>query len=200
MKFLTTLCLGLVATTFAAAEPVSKDELKRATDHLQKTSAAFLAATEGLSEAQWNFKQAPDRWSVAECAEHIAATEDALMGMVKEKVMASGPRKDAASVKEIDDFVLTVISDRSKKAQAPEPLLPTRRFGSPAETIKHFKNSRAETLKFVSSTKDLREHATESPLKKDLDAYQWVLFVSAHCERHTKQILEVKADAGFPKS
>src|SRR5688572_3997217 len=86
MKFLITLCLGLVATTFAAAEPVSKDELKRATDHLKKTSAAFLAATEGLSEAQWNFKQAPNRWSVAECAEHIAATEDALMGMVKEKV------------------------------------------------------------------------------------------------------------------
>ena len=200
MKFLITFCLGLVATTFAAAEPVSKDELKRATDHLRKTSAAFLAATEGLSEAQWNFKQAPVRWSVAECAEHIAATEDALMGMVKEKVMASGPRTDAANVKEIDDFVLTVISDRTKKAQAPEPLLPTKRFGSPAETIKHFKNSRAETLKFVSSTKDLREHATESPLKKELDAYQWVLFVSAHCERHTKQIHEVKADAGFPKS
>ena len=199
MKFLITLCLGLVATTFAAAQPVSKDELKRATDHLKKTSAAFLAATEGLSEAQWNFKQAPNRWSVAECAEHIAATEDALMGMVKEKVMASGPRKDAASVKEIDEFVLTAISDRTKKAQAAEPLQPTKRFGSPAETIKHFKNSRAETLKFVSSTKDLREHATESPLKKELDAYQWVLFVSAHCERHTKQILEVKADPGFPK-
>jgi hypothetical protein len=199
MKLLITLCLGLLATTFAAAQPVSKEELKRATDHLKKTSAAFLAATDGLSEAQSNFKQAPNRWSVAECAEHIAATEDALMGMVKEKVMASGPRTGAANVKEIDDFVLTAIADRTKKAQAAEPLLPTKRFGSPADTIKHFKNSRAETLKFVTSTKDLREHAMESPLKKELDAYQWVLFVSAHCERHTKQILEVKADAGFPK-
>jgi hypothetical protein len=200
MKTFLTLCLALVASTFAAAQPVSKDELKRATDHLKKTSAAFLKATDGLSEAQWNFKQAPNRWSVAECAEHIAAAEDFLMGMVKEKVMTASPRTEPANVKEIDDFVVMAIADRSKKATAPEPLVPTKRFGSPAETMKHFKESRAATMKFVSETKDLREHAVESPLKKELDAYQWVLFVSAHCERHTKQILEVKADPGFPKS
>jgi hypothetical protein len=46
----------------------------------------------------------------------------------------------------------------------------------------------------------LRDHAIDSPLGKKLDAYQWVLFISAHSERHTKQINEVKADAGFPKS
>jgi len=27
-----------------------------------------------------------------------------------------------------------------------------------------------------------------------------VLFIAAHSERHTKQILEVKADPGFPKA
>src|SRR5687767_2408478 len=168
MKTFLTLCLALVASTFAAAQPVSKDELKRATDHLKKTSAAFLKATDGLSEAQWNFKQAPNRWSVAECAEHIAASEDFLMGMVKEKVMTAGPRTEPANLKEIDDFVVTAIADRSKKATAPEPLVPTKRFGSPAETMKHFKESRAATMKFVSETKDLREHAVESPLKKVL--------------------------------
>jgi hypothetical protein len=33
---------------------------------------------------------------------------------------------------------------------------------------------------------------------ESMDGYQWVLTVAAHIERHTKQILEVKADAGFP--
>ncbi|MGI8819654.1 MAG: hypothetical protein ACR2ID_02090 [Chthoniobacterales bacterium] len=33
-----------------------------------------------------------------------------------------------------------------------------------------------------------------------MDAYQWLLFNGAHCKRHTAQILEVRADAGFPKS
>jgi hypothetical protein len=153
-----------------------------------------------LSDAQWTFKPAPEKWSVAETAEHIAAAEDFLMDRVTDKVVKAPARTEAANLKEIDDFVLTAIADRTSKVKAPEPLMPTKRFGSPAETMKHFQASRAKTLKFVTETKDLREHAVESPLKKVLDAYQWVLFVSAHCERHTKQILEVKADPGFPKS
>jgi hypothetical protein len=32
-----------------------------------------------------------------------------------------------------------------------------------------------------------------------LDAYRWVLLMSAHTERHTNQIKEVKADPNFPK-
>ena len=33
-----------------------------------------------------------------------------------------------------------------------------------------------------------------------LDCYEWILFLTAHSERHLKQILEVKADPGFPKA
>ncbi len=68
-----------------------------------------------------------------------------------------------------------------------------------AGSLKHFKESRAKTLAFLKATEDLREHAVDSPVGKKLDASQWVLFVSAHCERHTKQINEVKADPNFPK-
>jgi hypothetical protein len=83
--------------------------------------------------------------------------------------------------------------------QAPEPLKPTNRFGSPKDSRKHFKKSRAKTIDFVEGTKDLRQHATDSPLGKKLDAYEWVLLIAAHSERHTKQIDEVKADAKYPK-
>jgi len=33
-----------------------------------------------------------------------------------------------------------------------------------------------------------------------LDAYEFVLLIAAHSERHTKQILEVKADPNYPKN
>jgi hypothetical protein len=49
------------------------------------------------------------------------------------------------------------------------------------------------------NTSDLRDHAVMSPIGKNLDAYEWVLYIAAHSERHTKQILEVKADPNFPK-
>jgi hypothetical protein len=198
-RFLTALCLVAFVTVGLRAQDVSAEDLKRAKDHLKKTSAAFLASTKGLSDAQWNFKQAPDRWSVAQCAEHIAAAEDFLMAMIKDKVMKAPPRTETANLKEMDDMVVAAISDRSKKAQAPEPLAPSNRFGSPADSLKHFKESRAKTVAFLEHNKDLRQHAADSPMGKKLDAYQWVLFLSAHTERHTKQIAEVKADPNFPK-
>ena len=33
-----------------------------------------------------------------------------------------------------------------------------------------------------------------------MDGYQWILAAAAHCDRHTKQILEVRADPNFPES
>lgn len=57
-----------------------------------------LDATKDLSPAQWNFKSAPDRWSVAECMEHIAAAEDFIRGMVVEKVMVAPPLPAATSL------------------------------------------------------------------------------------------------------
>ena len=35
---------------------------------------------------------------------------------------------------------------------------------------------------------------------KKLDGYEWLLYIAAHSERHTKQIDEVKADPHFPKN
>lgn len=199
-RLLITLGLALVAASGLAAQDVTPEDLKRATDYLTKTRDAFLAATAGLSEAQWNFKQSPTRWSVAEVAEHIAATEDFLMNTVQTQVMKGPARAEPANLKEIDDLVVAAISDRSKKVQAPEPLVPVKRFASPEATLQHFKESRAKTLAFLQETKDLRGHAIDSPLGKKLDAYQWLLFMSAHSERHTKQINEVKADPNFPKA
>ena len=113
--------------------------------------------------------------------------------------MKSPARSEPTDVKAIDDFVLKVIPDRTNKLKAPEPLIPSNRFRTPAESLQHFKDSRAKTVAFLKDTKDLREHAMDSPLGKKLDAYQWVIFIAAHSDRHLKQMLEVKSDAGFPK-
>ncbi|HXI68888.1 MAG TPA: DinB family protein [Verrucomicrobiae bacterium] len=198
-RLLFALCLTLLVAPALKAQNVSKEEVNSAVKYLQKTEAGVLAATKGLSEAQWNFKPATNRWSVAEVTEHIAAAEDFLMNLIQEQVMKAPGRTNAVDVKVIDEFVLKAIPDRTVKAQAPEPLQPDNRFGSPQASLKHFKASRARTISFLKTTKDLRGHAITSPLGKELDGYEWVLFIAAHSERHTKQIEEVKADPNFPK-
>lgn len=198
-RLLLTLCLTVFVVPALKAQNLTSDEINQAVKYLEKTRADVLAATKGLSEAQWNFKQATNRWSVAEVTEHIAAAEDFLMAMVQDNVMKAPARTNTVDVIAIDEFVLQAIPDRSVKAQAPEPLQPNNRFGSPKDSLKHFQESRAKTIKFLEHTKDLRQHAVDSPLGKQLDGYEWVLFIAAHSERHTKQINEVKADPNFPK-
>lgn len=193
------LCLTVLVVPILTAQELSKEDREQGIKYLEKTRDGVLAATKGLSEAQWNFKPAPDRWSVAEVTEHIAAAEDLLMQRLQGEVMKAPARTGSEDVKAIDAFVLQAIPDRSHKAQAPEPLKPTNRFGSPQDSLKHFRESRGKTIAFLKKTNDLRQHVTDSPLGKKLDAYEWLLFIAAHSERHTKQIDEVKADPNFPK-
>jgi hypothetical protein len=193
------IALFLMAGAAAAsAQEVTQAEKDRALQYLETTRKNVLEATKGLSEAQWNFKAAPDRWSVAQVMEHIAAAEDFIRDLVKEKVMM-GPAGDAGrDVKKTDEGVLAMVPDRTTKVQAPEPLVPTNRFGSPEGSIKHFVESRATTEDFLKTATGLRDHVADSPMGK-LDGYEFVLLIAAHSDRHTKQINEVKADPNFPK-
>lgn len=190
--------LFLATGAAARAQEVSQAEKDRALQYLETTKKSVLEATKGLSEAQWNFKPAPDRWSVAQVMEHIAAAEDFIRDLLKEKVMVAPGGEAGRDLKKTDDAVLAMIPDRTNKVQAPEPLWPTNRFGSPDGSIKHFVDSRATTEDFLKGATGLREHVADSPMGK-LDGYEFVLLIAAHSERHTKQINEVKADPNFPK-
>jgi hypothetical protein len=196
-----TLMLALAGAASTRAQDVSQAEKDRALQYLESTKRGVLDATKGLSDAQWNFKPAPDRWSVAELIEHLAAAEDMLRGVTQEQIMKSPavPVRSAEEIKKADEIVLAMVPDRSHKVQAPEPLKPTNRFGSPEAAQKHFLESRAATEEYLKNTSGLRAHLGDSPLGK-LDGYEFVLFTAAHSERHTKQMLEVKADPNFPKN
>jgi len=194
--------LALVAIALSAASmaaTLTEAEKEEGLTQLNRTRSAVVEATKGLSEAQWKFKPGPERWSVAEVLEHIVLVEDFLRENTSQKVMQAPAGKADRDYKGTDKFVLTAIADRTQKAQAPEEARPTGRW-PPQVALERFLKSRGQTMEFLSSTQGLRDHVMDSPLGQPLDAYQWVLFISAHSERHTKQILEVKADPGFPKN
>ena len=181
------------------AESLTKAERERLVNHLQKTRQFLLDEVAGLSEAQANFKPAEDRWSIAECAEHITLSEDFLRGAVGQAMQAPAAPERKEELKGKEDQVLQFVTDRSQKFQAPEPLRPTGRWDSLEAIIEVFKASRKKTLDYAHSTpEDLRSHIVAFPTG-DMDAYQFLLFLSGHTERHTLQIQEVKAHADFPK-
>jgi DinB family protein len=197
------IALALVcALSFALAAPAQElapAEKDKALAYLESTKKDVLDATRNLSAAQWNFKSAPDRWSIAECMEHIAAAEDFIRGSVETGIMKAppAPGRDVAA---IDAGIIANVPERKTKFQAPEPLKPTNRFSTPQAAIDHFVESRATTENFLKTTPGLREHAADSPSGQKWDAYEFILLIAAHSERHTNQIKEVKADPNYPKS
>lgn len=200
MKKLLGASLAILFLLLGNAKPqtLSQADLDRALKYLESTKDNLVASTRGLSDAQWNFKQSLFRWSAAQVLEHIAASEDFLRGIVENQVLKA-PAPPERDIRQLDEKVLSTIPDRAIKATAPAPLRPTNRFGSPEAALKHFLESRAKTLELLKTRNDLRAHAVDTALGGKLDAYEWILVIAAHSERHTKQLNEVKADPKFPK-
>jgi len=198
------LCLAVSAiaqSAPAASTTLTPQEREFALKQYETTRDNFLKSIAGLSQKQWTFKPAPDRWSVAEVAEHITVSESTLMGLIQKQVMQSpaAPEK-REQVKGRDEMILQRMPDRSHKAQAPEILRPTGRWVTEADLTKAFEQSRQANIDYVRTTNDdLRDHFFDHPAFGTLDGYQWLLLLSAHSARHTAQIEEVKADPNFPK-
>jgi uncharacterized damage-inducible protein DinB len=199
------LCLAMTSaiaqtTPQSAATPLTAEERSFALQQFQTTRDNFLKSIAGLSQKQWTFKPAPDRWSVAEVAEHIAVSEAMLFGLVQKTVQSPAAPEKREQVKGKDQMILQRLPDRSHKAQAPEMLRPTGRWATEADLTKAFEDSRKGTMDYIRTTKDdLRDHFFDHPVFGTLDAYQWLLLISGHSARHTEQIEEVKADPNFPK-
>jgi hypothetical protein len=196
--FLAALVGAAIFAPGLRAGETTKADRDKLVDHLKKTEAAFLKALDGVSDAQWAWKPAPDRWSVAEAAEHITKSEDMFVGMAEGTLKTPATPEVLAKTKGKEDMILKVIPDRTQKAKAPEPLLPKGSYASKAALIQAFKTARGKMLALAGGTTDLRAHAAAGPPMGEMDTYQVLLFQSAHTERHTKQIEEVKTTAGYP--
>jgi hypothetical protein len=167
---------------------------------LKQSQDEFLASISGLTEQQWTFKAAPDRWSIGETAEHIVLAEGALFGGVK-KALASPPNPDwEAQTAGKTAFLERVMLDRSHKAQAPEAIKPQGMTRD--QVIERYKAARTKTLQFAETTDlPLNELTAQHPFPvfNTLNAYQWLIYIPLHNLRHNMQIAEVKTSPGYPK-
>jgi hypothetical protein len=194
--------LAIGASLLQASDAnITTTERAHAIKLLQDSQKEFLSLVDGLSESQWNYKPAPDRWSVGETAEHIVLAEGGLFSGV-ERAVAAPPNPDwETKTRGKTEFLEKVMVDRSHKAEAPERIQPHGKL-TQEEVIQQYKIGRAKTLKFAEETEvPLKEHTAEHPFPifGTLSAYQWLIYIPLHNMRHDQQIAEVKASPGFPK-
>jgi hypothetical protein len=203
LQFTFTLLFTLLGCGSLAAQPdgtMTAAERAKLIQWLKESHAETVAAVEKLSDAQWNWKAAPDKWSVGECVEHIMMAE-ALLAAAGQKALASPANPDwAEKTKGKTEFIENVMVKRLGKAQAPEAIVPAGNTPR-AELMKKLAEARAQTLKFAEETKlPLKAHTSEHPFPVfgTLNAYQWTIYIPLHNIRHNQQIAEVKANPNFP--
>ncbi|MGA3241594.1 MAG: DinB family protein [Bryobacteraceae bacterium] len=169
-------------------------------DQLEQSKKNALASIQGVTDAQWKFKPAPNVWSVAECAEHIVLAEDYIFGASQQALKTPAVARLATANAESDRKLVATIQDRSQKATAPEPIAPSGKFATPADAAREFTARRDKTIAYVKTTQDeLRTHALPGPTGA-MDGYQFLLLLASHSARHTAQIREVQANADYPKT
>lgn len=200
--FTALLTLSITATAFTG--PLEKSDRERTLSELHASRKQFLDAIAGLSQAQWTYKTAPDRWSIAEVAEHIIAAEDYIGSLATKQIMttpvdAAKAEQRKPALAKMDEGLLTMLRDRSQKANAPGEIVPKGIYKTPKDAADAFKVARDKTLEYVRTTNDaLRDHFTTPFPGFEMDGVQALLMIAGHNERHVLQMLEVKQSPGYP--
>lgn len=192
--------IAIVTMSFDYSDSsLTDEERKYAFNLLKGTKEDLLKSVKSLTPMQLNFKADEGSWSVAECVEHIAISENNIFGFAQTGLKEAADPSKRTEVKMTDEAVVRMISDRTNKVKTQEAFEPTGKFGSFEATIREFVTRREDNINYIKTTSDdLRNHYNDFPFGK-IDTYQTILFMAAHSKRHTDQIKEVMNNPKFPK-
>lgn len=201
MRSLILVLAAILLAGSVMAQSLTKEERKAAIKYINWSNKELKKSLKGLSTAQLNYKSAPDRWSPQECLYHIAFSEGALRGALDQALQAPADPAAKAELKATDDEIKAMITNRSSKIKTAEPFEPQNTgFKTYDEALAAFKSKRSMLIDLVkNSNADMRNHIVALPFGK-MDAYQFILFIAGHTNRHTQQLNEVKTATGYPQS
>lgn len=200
----TSLLLALVVITGLAGRPsfetISGAERRFLTHHLRESKINLIKSVKNLSEEQLNYKPAPGQWSIKECMQHLATSENEMWKLAESVIQQPANEEQRSKITCSDEQLLQSFTNTSQKFQATETCFaPGTSAKTTEEALEEFKHSRNLLIKFARSTTDnLRDHVSLRP-GVALDAYQLILMIAAHTQKHIQQIEEIRKDKDFPK-
>ena len=195
--------LLVVLTTGTVVQTAEDPKMTRAEradliELLNKSEKEFLQAVEGLTDEQWTFKPAPERWSIAEVAEHIVLADALLFDAATKSLTGpSDPKWETILTK--TDLLRRALPNRSTKVDAPAAIKPQHALAR-RQLVARFKEQRARALAYAQETEaPLKAHTAANPFFGPLNAHQWLIYIPLHHLRHNQQIAEVKTSPDYPR-
>ena len=161
---------------------------------VERTTGMLLQTIQGLTDAQLTYKINPQVWSIHQCLEHIVITEIAVYRiLMKEPATNSGVTTAEKIGKEkIEKLML----DRSRKTESPDEVKPIGRFDSIEELKEKFKGNRDRIIEALKNDSIIFDsQIIVHPSLGEMTKKDWLHFMIHHCDRHNKQIEEIKSFA-----
>ncbi len=188
--------LGAVVFPVACASAASMTmrERQHLVAHLEMTAAWLPDEVSGLSPGQLQFRSAPGVWNILDVVEHLTIANPIYWRQFHEAMKRPAGHFTPANT---DENLLWYGIDRTHREKAiPSEDVKGRLRDLPA-ALNSLRRLNREMVEYARTTDDdLRGHFVE---RQRSDAYQWLLLISTHVQRHILQIREIKANPKFPK-
>ncbi|HEY5992933.1 MAG TPA: DinB family protein [Candidatus Udaeobacter sp.] len=161
----------------------------------------------GLTEDQLNWKPAPEKWSIAQCLEHLAVTSskfDPYFASALARARKANPIKSALTYRPTlvgGWLIKQVMPEAKRKVPAPKVFRPSESSAIHG-ALESFLKQQEKFLEFVLATDGVDYNKTRlrspvTPLMRYSLADAFVVTV-VHGQRHLGQARRVRETPGFP--
>jgi hypothetical protein len=180
-----------LAAGLSMAEEITSRERQRLIAHMDMTAGWLIDELSSLTPAQLAFRPAPESWTILDVLDHLVVVGPIYFQDLQNALKGPGGRKTPADDADILWYGINRINrEKAIPGELPKGLSDLR------TGLDAYRRQHARIRDYVRTTgDDLRGHLVE---RQGCDAYQWLLLISTHEQRHILQIREIKAAPGFP--
>lgn len=155
-------------------------------NNIEQVTDTLVQLLLSVDEQHLNAKPGPDKWSIAQVADHITLSNNSI---AKALALKGKPvdRNPGERINELKSIFL----DFSKKFQAPEFIVPTKDIYNPDLLMKELQASilRIRERMYEDDLDELINH----PAFGNISKFEILHFVLYHTQRHLRQIKEIVA-------
>jgi DinB superfamily len=159
-------------------------------ESLEAGRKAMREALSGIDDAQARANAESGSWSILECVEHVAISEQYLLSRLN-----CAQRSDHSfENRPREKMIAGRAADRSHRIEAPEISHPRNRFQDTHQALEAFETARAATISYADQCQDdLRCWVTDHPMiPGPVNCYEILVIMAAHPIRHARQISEIR--------
>lgn len=199
--------LFLITFSFAALFVNGQTTLKQWTEsdrkflqeNLKRSRDQLLKETRNLTDAQWNFKESPDRWSIRQVVEHIGIWELLLQREISLAYMG-GPKPELTATATPDSVNINFLEDTTRHiaTEYTKPFTYSVPMGLDLgkDNIAWFLKMRDESIDFLAKTnEDLRMYFS----RPGRSIHYVYISTYGHTDRHLQQIAKIKQHSSYPR-